>query len=199
MLPAWWTRKGTKVRLTARANVKSPKMQGGSGLSLDEIVQFNWEIALGDQTLSLAELQALARLKAPLVRVRGQWVQLNAEEIQEAIQLWKKKGSRQATAQEIVRMALGAGEPVGGFAFEGVQATGWIDELLQKLQNGAGLEQMDIPETFCGTLRPYQQRGYAWLAYLRRWGLGACLADDMGLGKNHSDAGFDTAGLAFQR
>jgi SNF2 family DNA or RNA helicase len=26
-------------------------------------------------------------------------------------------------------------------------------------------------------------RGYSWLAFLRRWGLGACLADDMGLGK----------------
>ena len=30
MLPAWWTRKGTKVRLAVRANVKSPKMQGGA-------------------------------------------------------------------------------------------------------------------------------------------------------------------------
>src|SRR5262249_7213013 len=36
---------------------------------------------------------------------------------------------------------------------------------------------------FHGTLRPYQRRGYSWLAFLRRWGLGACLADDMGLGK----------------
>ena len=49
MLPAWWTRKGTKLRLTAHAKVKSPKMQGGGGLSLDEIVQFDWEVALGDE------------------------------------------------------------------------------------------------------------------------------------------------------
>ena len=28
MLPAWWTRKGTKERLSVRAQVKSPKMQG---------------------------------------------------------------------------------------------------------------------------------------------------------------------------
>ena len=32
-------------------------------------------------------------------------------------------------------------------------------------------------------MRPYQKYGYSWLAFLRRWGLGACLADDMGLGK----------------
>ena len=40
MLPAWWTRKGAKVRLAVQAKVKSPKMQGGSGLSLETIVQF---------------------------------------------------------------------------------------------------------------------------------------------------------------
>jgi hypothetical protein len=34
MLPAWWTRKGTKLHLTARANVKAPEMQNASGLSL---------------------------------------------------------------------------------------------------------------------------------------------------------------------
>jgi SNF2 family DNA or RNA helicase len=39
------------------------------------------------------------------------------------------------------------------------------------------------PEGFVGELRPYQQRGVAWLQMLERLGLGACLADDMGLGK----------------
>ena len=40
-----------------------------------------------------------------------------------------------------------------------------------------------MPAGFQGVLRPYQVRGYSWLAFLRQWGLGACLADDMGLGK----------------
>ncbi|HZA23172.1 MAG TPA: SNF2-related protein, partial [Dehalococcoidia bacterium] len=43
--------------------------------------------------------------------------------------------------------------------------------------------ELSPPESFSGTLRPYQIRGYSWLAFLRQWGLGACLADDMGLGK----------------
>ena len=42
---------------------------------------------------------------------------------------------------------------------------------------------MPPPSGFQGTLRPYQVRGYSWLAFLKQWGLGACLADDMGLGK----------------
>jgi len=42
---------------------------------------------------------------------------------------------------------------------------------------------IEIPAGFVGQLRPYQARGVSWLAFLERWGLGACLADDMGLGK----------------
>ncbi|MGL6339411.1 MAG: SNF2-related protein, partial [Waterburya sp.] len=36
---------------------------------------------------------------------------------------------------------------------------------------------------FTGELRPYQAKGVGWLSFLETWGLGACLADDMGLGK----------------
>ncbi len=183
MLPAWWTRKGTKLRLSMRANVKSPKMQGGSGLSLDEIVKFDWEVALGDQTLSLKELEALAKLKSPLVKVRGHWVELNADEIQAALDFWKKKAADQATMRDVVQMALGRANTPGGIAFEGVTASGWISDFLAQLEGRKAFEELVVPKAFHGTLRPYQVRGYSWLAFLRQRGLGACLADDMGLGK----------------
>jgi SNF2 family DNA or RNA helicase len=183
LLPAWWTRKGTKLRLSLRASVKSPAMQGGSGLSLDEIVQFDWQVALGDQPLALQELEALARLKAPLVKVRGQWVQVNASEIQAALDFWKNNQTGTAAARDIVRMALGAATMPGDLAFAGVTAVGWIGDFLARLEGRATFEELQAPPRFCGTLRPYQVRGYSWLAFLRRWGLGACLADDMGLGK----------------
>ncbi|MFQ5694436.1 MAG: DEAD/DEAH box helicase [Terriglobia bacterium] len=183
MLPAWWTRKGTKLRLSVRANVKSPKMQGGSGLSLDRMVRFNWEVALGDERLTREELEELARLKAPLVKVRGQWVQMSAEEIQTALDFWKQQASQQATAREVVQMALGTGKTPGTLAFEGVTATGWVADLLAQLEGRTAFEEFPAPDGFQGALRPYQVRGYSWLGFLRRWGLGACLADDMGLGK----------------
>ena len=183
LLPAWWTRKGTKLRLTVRAEVKSPKLRGNSGLSLDTIAQFQWQVALGDEQLTLEELQALAKLKQPLVQVRGQWVQMNAEEIQAALDFWKKKATNQATVREVVRMALGAGQTPGGMGFEGVTADGWIADFLAQLDGRTTFEELSTPQGFQGTLRPYQLRGYSWLGFLRRWGLGACLADDMGLGK----------------
>lgn len=182
-LPAWWTRKGTKLRLAARATVVSPKMTSKAGLSLDEILAFQWKVALGDQTMTLTELKALARLKTPLVKVRGQWVELDAKEIQAALAFWATKGETSISAREALRMALGVAKPPGSLAFAGVDASGWFADLLAQLEGGTGFEVLEPPDGFQGTLRPYQSRGYSWLAFLRRWGLGACLADDMGLGK----------------
>ena len=182
MLPAWWTRKGTKGKLAVRANVRSPKMQGG-GVSLESLVQFNWEVALGDQKLTWRELESLAKLKTPLVQVRGQWVELNSEEIEAAIDFWKKQAPNEATVRDLVKMALGAGDGVAGFEIEGVKASGWIEKLRAQLEGQAAFNELLPPQAFSGTLRPYQVNGYSWLGFLRQWGLGACLADDMGLGK----------------
>jgi SNF2 family DNA or RNA helicase len=183
MLPAWWTRKGTKLHLTARANVRSPQLQGATGLSLATVVDFNWEVALGEEKLSREELLALAELKTPLVKVRGQWVELTAEEIRAALEFWQQKAERKATVRDVIRMAVGGVKPPDGIELQGVNADGWIAELLAELEGRAAFEQLPPPERFAGTLRPYQVRGYSWLAFLRHWGLGACLADDMGLGK----------------
>jgi len=184
LLPAWWTRKGTKLRLAAKAMVKSPKMQGGAGLTLDSVLKFDWKIALGGEEISLAELEALARLKEPLVMFRGQWTQVNTEEINAALEYWRKKDDGgEASVRDIVRMALGAEKAPGGIALEGVEADGWIADFLAQLDGRAKFEEIKAPDNFNGELRPYQARGYSWLAFLRCWGLGACLADDMGLGK----------------
>ena len=157
-------------------------MKSGPGF-LDQALDFNWELALGGEPLTLEELQELARLKAPLVKYRGQWVQLGPEEIQAALELWGKKGRPQATMQEVIRMALGAKPSIGPLTLEGIQADGWVADLIRQLEGRTPFTEIKAPEGFQGRLRPYQTKGTSWLAYLGRWGLGACLADDMGLGK----------------
>jgi superfamily II DNA or RNA helicase len=183
LLPAWWTRKGTKARLAARAVVKSPKLKGGGGLSLEQIVDFDWQVSLGGEPLSLEELQMLANLKSPLVKHRGQWVQLTGEEIQAALGFWKKRSGGKASLRELVQMSLGGVIEGEAIAVEGVSATGWIGDLLNQLAGHVAYEEQSLPGGLAATLRPYQLRGYSWMSFLRRWGLGACLADDMGLGK----------------
>ena len=186
MLPSWWTGKGTKTRLAAKAIAKSPKMRGGGGnkLSLDTIVEFDWEVAIGDQKITLEELEELARIKSPLVRARGQWMEVNAAEINQAIRFLKKRGGKKAAFRDILMMKLGAeGTTPSELNFDGISATGWIADVLDRLDAKSGFKDLKPPKGFSGTLRPYQLRGYSWLSFLQQWGLGGCLADDMGLGK----------------
>jgi SNF2 family DNA or RNA helicase len=182
MLPAWWTQRDRRARLALRAIVSSPKMRSVSGLSLDEIIRFDWEVALGGQRLTLRELEQLARMKSPLVRLRGQWVEVRPAEIQAAIEFWKNRSSGHSTVRELVHMALGS-TGGAGVPIEGVEADGWIGTLLDRLKGDVGFEEVAASSSFCGSLRPYQVRGVSWLQFLRQWGFGACLADDMGLGK----------------
>src|SRR6266511_1299528 len=72
--------------------------------------------------------------------------------------------------------------PVPDLLVAGIDATGWLGDLLSG-QADRRLGPMRTPTGFCGELRPYQERGLAWLAFLGGLGLGVCLADDMGLGK----------------
>jgi SNF2 family DNA or RNA helicase len=182
MLPSWWTRRGSRTRLQAKARVKSPKLQGGAGLTLESVVEFDWKLALGEESISRAELTALAKLKAPLVKLRGQWVEVDAAEIAAAVEFLRKK-SEQATLGDIIRISLGADGTTGPIDIAGVTATGEIGEMLGQLNGTTPFEELPQPPEIAGVLRPYQRRGYSWLRFLNRWGLGACLADDMGLGK----------------
>ena len=180
LLPAWWV--GGGARLTARARVRSRGPESVGGMGLDALLEFDWEVALGDHTMSVEELEELARLKMPLVNIRGQWMALDHNGIRSAIS-HLKKGPQASTLQEVVRMQAGAVEGPEGMEFGGVAAAGPVGDLLGRLDGSIKMQDAEPPEGFAGVLRPYQLRGYSWLAFLQKWGLGGCLADDMGLGK----------------
>jgi SNF2 family DNA or RNA helicase len=181
LLPSWWSRRNTKPRLTLRGKARSPKFTSASGLSLDSIVDVDWSIAIGDTVLTARELNALAKLKSPLVNVRGQWVQLSSNEIEDALRYWKRQGS--TSLQQLVRARLTSQAPESELYVESIAGDGAIGELLARLDGTREWEELPEPEGFRGELRPYQKRGYSWLQFLSETGLGACLADDMGLGK----------------
>ena len=183
MLPSWWSRRGSRQKLKIRALVRNPKHKVSAGLTLETIMEVAWEIALGDQILSLRDLDRLARQKAHLVRVRGEWVEVNAEDIREAVTWWRKRSGERLDLRELALLSLGAKAPPGNLEFAGVDADGWVGEVLERLAGTRKFEELPPPPGLVGTLRPYQVRGYSWLAFLRELGLGACLADDMGLGK----------------
>lgn len=59
-----------------------------------------------------------------------------------------------------------------------------VSDLVRLTAEGVdGPEPLAPPVGLKAELRPYQQRGFEWLTFLWRHGLGGILADDMGLGK----------------
>jgi superfamily II DNA or RNA helicase len=62
-----------------------------------------------------------------------------------------------------------------------------LDEAFEKIRRELldfrGIEPVDPPASFVGTLREYQREALGWMFFLQRFGFGGCLADDMGLGK----------------
>ena len=183
LLPSWWKGDSTEHRLAVRARVRTPELHPDESPSLDDSVDFDWEVCIAGRSLSGRDLEELARLKEPLQFVRGHWVELGVEEIHAALEFWKQRKGGSITARELVKLALGSADESAGIHFEGVRATGWIGDLLTRLTDKTLIRGIDPPKGFVGELRPYQKQGYAWLDFLRSWELGACLADDMGLGK----------------
>jgi SNF2 family DNA or RNA helicase len=189
-LPSWWRsgrpRINTRLRATTRGTAGASAAD--AGLGFDAIVDYRWELAIGDTEVTADEIRELARLKVPLVRVRGQWVELRPEDVEAAVRLVDRRPGRDdgtMTAGDVVRLGLGLEGADIGIPVAGVTADGWLGTLLA----AGGPDGLDAlasqgtPEGFAGVLRPYQERGLAWLSFLGGLGLGACLADDMGLGK----------------
>jgi hypothetical protein len=62
-----------------------------------------------------------------------------------------------------------------------------VDEVFARLRDQLrrfqGIQAVPQPAGFVGQLREYQQEGLGWMEFLREFGFGGCLADDMGVGK----------------
>ncbi|TDA69732.1 MAG: ATP-dependent helicase [Clostridia bacterium] len=184
-LPSWWQER--KAGLGVRLRVKTAETATGAAASgqfgLESLVEYDWRLAVGDTEISPEEFSHLASLKVPLVQVRGQWVEVDTERLQKAYEFWKRK--RVMTLGEVLRLGAQVGQEETGIGLPvvGLEARGSLGRLLERLQGKERLELLPPPRSFAGQLRPYQQRGFSWLAFLTRYGFGACLADDMGLGK----------------
>jgi SNF2 family DNA or RNA helicase len=181
LLPDWARKARLGLKLTAKSSSGSSPSARPSQFGLEDLVDFQYELAVGDDVLSAEELAELARLKVPLVRIRGQWVELDDRHLKAALKFLEGRQAGSMTAADVLTAAMGAGG-AGELPLVAVEADGWLGDLLSG-QADQRLDPMQTPDGFHGELRPYQQRGLSWLSFLGGLGMGAVLADDMGLGK----------------
>jgi hypothetical protein len=182
LLPAWWREpQRLGLALEVRSGEPIAPVLRDEAADLRSIVDYRWHLALAGRVLTEDELADLARVKVPLVRLRGRWVYLDPERLAAGLAFLRHGGGTMTAgdALRLVRLLPPEELPLPVTATGG---TGWIADLLAG-DLDRRIELLDDPPGLAGALRPYQRRGFSWLAFLDRLGLGACLADDMGLGK----------------
>jgi len=188
-LPGWWEAvRSRKLRL--RAKVKSSVGSAEQPMfGLDQIVQFDWKLAVGGHELSEEEFMRIALENRRLLKVREEWIHLDPSDL-DLLREWIRKAGRKRgmTFRDMLELHLrGGGEEEedrdGDRLRMEVELNRHLTQWLDRLRGQEELPLVAKPAGFRGELRPYQLEGVSWLAFLRRFGLGGCLADDMGLGK----------------
>jgi len=185
-MPAnWRVNRPPRPQITATVGARAP-----SAVGLDAVMDFHMAVTLEGEPLTDGEVRSLLAGTDSLVLLRGQWVEIDRERLQRAMERFhatEKLAERDGlTFAEAIRLLSGVSVAKGNdpVAVEWARVTAgpWLEETLQALRaptdSGA-----DPGPLLKGRLRPYQKAGVAWLQLLSGLGLGACLADDMGLGK----------------
>ena len=196
LVPDWWGQ--MRTRLAAHLLIDSESMEtvdnrewgsrsGQQGdLGLHSLVDYSWQITLGDRAVTVEEFRSLAAQGTPLVRINGTWVEIRREDVEGAAKFIEEHPGGKMSVLDAMKLAHGVDNSEIPIPVVGMKATGWVSQIFGEFEEESsdrGLQQLPQPTGFKGELRPYQLSGLSWLAFLDRFGLGACLADDMGLGK----------------
>ncbi|BDD11900.1 helicase (plasmid) [Fulvitalea axinellae] len=152
---------------------KNTNETGKAYLSLANMLDFEWRIALGNELVGEEEFRKLVSKRRGLVKFRDSYVRLDPSEIDKLLR--KLDNPPKVNENDILQAALSERYD-GTLAHLSPEVRDIIEEFTKDYE-------IEPPAGLKATLRHYQQRGYAWLYKNSRLGLGSLLADDMGLGK----------------
>ncbi len=156
----------------ASVKLKSKSVEQGY-VRLDDLLAFDWQVALGDTLISPEEFKKLLKTASGLFRFKERFFYVSEEEI---AKLNKQLDSeKELNSYELLQAALSE-------EFQGARIT-LTDEVRDILQELTSNADIPLPEGLNAQLRPYQQRGFSWMYRNSRIGFGSIIADDMGLGK----------------
>lgn len=186
VLPAWLKEiKETKMQVRASASTGRYKSAAG----LEQIIQFNWNFSLGDQEISEEQFRQMVEENRSFIRSGDQWFQIDAQWIQEIRKLLDRSEEEEWTVRDLLfqelpeELTLPAEDEDDDDPLIQFQLHQSLESYLTQLQEKKAFPEVSPSPRLLTELRPYQQLGLNWLAFMRNESFGAILADDMGLGK----------------
>ena len=190
ILPSGLTQDSNEQRLGIKMTASVNKRKG-ERLSLQSMLKYKLEIAVGDRNVSKRDFKKLLAQKSPIVEIDGQWIALQPTDVKAAQAVLDKSNEQlDLSVEDALRLSTGDTKTLAKLPVVKFETTGVLSGLLDNLTDNKAVEPVNNIKGFQGELRPYQAKGVGWLSFLETWGLGACLADDMGLGKTVQLIGF---------
>ncbi|MEU4015773.1 SNF2-related protein [Microbacterium sp. NPDC028030] len=127
---------------------------------------------------------ALSKGRKKLLLVDGSYFSLNHRALDRLRELIDESGDLDEweTGPRISRYQTDLWEEFEDLADEALPAVSWR-ATAESLRSATSVPAVPVPRGITADLRPYQQDGLNWLAFLWSHRLGGILADDMGLGK----------------
>lgn len=148
----------------------------GSTISLDEIMNFKVEIALGDnEKISAQEFRELAKDSQGLIKYKDKYILIDKEETEKLLLKLEKSPNLKVNKMQLLHNALSG--KIDEYDFD------YDEAFARVISDFTKVEDITLPKTLNGTLRIYQEIGFRWLYTNINKGFGCCIADDMGLGK----------------
>ena len=146
-----------------------------SSITLDSILDFTYEIALGDDKISLEEYTKLLENNNGLIKYNDKYILLDQKEGKALLEQLKQNPYKKMTRLQLLHASMSGNLANYDFNYD--------DAYARVLKDFSKAVDVTSPKALTGELRPYQQTGLKWLWTNTTKGFGCCMADDMGLGK----------------
>lgn len=159
--------------LKPKSSLKIKKKSGNSFLRLDDLLDFDWKVAIGKEVIGVDAFKKLMKQSEGLLKYKSNYIYVSKEELEK---LHKHFTSEKPLSKFQLLNAALSGE------YNGAQIiiTNEVKALINKITQ---FNEIPLPKGIQATLRPYQLRGYSWMYRNAQVGFGSVIADDMGLGK----------------
>lgn len=167
--------KSLRELLHPRASVKLKRNEAESNafIRLDDLLSFDWQVAIGDQVMSPDEFNQLIKRASGLIKFKENYIYVDEADLEKLHRHFTQ--AKPLNSFQLLQTALSE-------VYEGAPVI-LNDDVRSLISELTSNSDIPLPQGLHAQLRPYQTRGYSWMYRNSRIGFGSIIADDMGLGK----------------
>lgn len=164
-----------KIKASRESEIIDILNSQNSSISLSNIFDFQYQVAVGDEKISLEDYEDLTKDANGLVAYKNMYILVDPAENKHLLEKLKNPKLDKVSKMQMLHSSFSG--QLNEYEFDYDEAFANIIKDITKVVD------VNQPDDLKGELRPYQKNGLKWLYTNTSKGFGSCIADDMGLGK----------------